>query len=429
MITTKGVPNMSQEVIKIRGGKPLNGSVQISGAKNSAVALIPATLMANDIVKLEGLPEISDVVTLMSLLEDLNIKTDLDGDTLTIDPSEAVNMPLPNHKVQSLRASYYMMGAMLGKFKKCIIGLPGGCPLGPRPIDQHIKGFEALGAKITNEAGGMYLEAEELKGAKIFMDVVSVGATINIMLAASMAKGKTVIENAAKEPEIVDVATLLNNMGAKIRGAGTDTLKIEGVDALNGTTHTIIPDRIEAGTYMCAAAMMGEDVLVENIIPLHMEPLTAKLREMGVTVEIGEDSARIKKPETYKPVTITTNVYPGFATDLQQPFTPLLFRADDQSIVTDTIYPARFKHVEELVRMNGNIKESAGTATVQKSSLSGAEVAASDLRAGACLVIAGLYADGVTTVYNVRHIDRGYSGIVEKLKNLGADIWRESIED
>lgn len=419
---------MSQEVIKIRGGNPLKGTVQISGAKNSAVALIPATLMADSPVTLEGLPEISDVVTLMSLLEDLNISTELEGDRLTVDPSKAVNMPLPNHKVQSLRASYYMMGAMLGKFKKCVIGLPGGCPLGPRPIDQHIKGFEALGATVTNEAGGMYLEAEKLKGAKIFLDVVSVGATINIMLAAAMAEGKTVIENAAKEPEIVDVATLLNNMGAKIRGAGTDTLKIEGVTSLQGTTHTIIPDRIEAGTYMCAAAMMGEEVLIENIIPLHMEPLTAKLKEMGINVKIGEDKALISRPEQYAPVTITTNVYPGFATDLQQPFTPLLFLANGQSTVTDTIYPARFKHVDELSRMSGDITETGGTAIVKPSKLSGAEVAASDLRAGACLVIAGLAAEGITTVYNVKHIDRGYSGIVEKLKALGADIWRETIE-
>ncbi|TDL95416.1 UDP-N-acetylglucosamine 1-carboxyvinyltransferase [Macrococcus carouselicus] len=418
---------MSEEVIKIRGGKLLNGRVQISGAKNSAVALIPATLMADDVVKLDGLPDISDVVTLMSLLGDLNIKTELKGDTLIVDSSEAVNLPLPNHKVQSLRASYYMMGAMLARFKKCTIGLPGGCPLGPRPIDQHIKGFEALGATVTSDEGGMHLHAENLRGAKIFMDVVSVGATINIMLAASMAEGKTVIENAAKEPEIVDVATLLNNMGAKIRGAGTDTLKIEGVEKLHGTTHTIIPDRIEAGTYMCAAATMGEEVVIENIIPLHMEPLTAKLKEMGVDIEIGEDNAVIRQSDDLKPLNITTNVYPGFATDLQQPFTPLLFMANAGSTVTDTIYPARFKHVDELKRMSADISEQSGTAYIKPSKLTGAEVAASDLRAGACLVIAGLAAEGVTTVYNVRHIDRGYSGIVEKLKALGADIWREQI--
>ena len=418
---------MSQEVIKINGGKKLNGKVQISGAKNSAVALIPASLMANDVVTLDGLPDISDVKTLMSLLGDLNIKTELNGDQLVVDSSDAVNLPLPNNKVQSLRASYYMMGAMLGRFKKCVIGLPGGCPLGPRPIDQHIKGFEALGAKVTNEQGAMYLIAEELVGAKIFMDVVSVGATINIMLAASLAKGKTVIENAAKEPEIVDVATLLNNMGAKIRGAGTDTLKIEGVESLHGTKHTIIPDRIEAGTYMCAAAAMGEEVYIENIIPLHLEPLIAKLREMGTEIDLGEDSVVIKGKDEYKPVDIQTAVYPGFATDLQQPFTPLLLKANGQSKITETIYPARFKHVDELIRMGANVNLENGTAIYYPSKLTGASVAASDLRAGASLLIAGLISEGVTTVYNVKHIYRGYSGIVKKLKALGADIWTETV--
>ncbi|MBO3061904.1 UDP-N-acetylglucosamine 1-carboxyvinyltransferase [Mammaliicoccus fleurettii] len=418
---------MSQEVIKIKGGNKLNGKVQISGAKNSAVALIPASLMANDVVTLDGLPDISDVKTLMSLLGDLNIKTDLDGDQLVVDSIDAVNLPLPNNKVQSLRASYYMMGAMLGRFKKCVIGLPGGCPLGPRPIDQHIKGFEALGAKVTNEQGAMYLIAEELVGAKIFMDVVSVGATINIMLAASLAKGKTVIENAAKEPEIVDVATLLNNMGAKIRGAGTDTLKIEGVESLHGTKHAIIPDRIEAGTYMCAAAAMGEEVYIENIIPLHLEPLIAKLKEMGTEIELGEDSILIKGKDEYKPVDIQTSVYPGFATDLQQPFTPLLLKANGQSKITETIYPARFKHVDELIRMGAKVSLENGTAIYYPSKLTGASVAASDLRAGASLLIAGLISDGVTTVYNVNHIHRGYSGIVDKLKALGADIWTETV--
>lgn len=418
---------MSQEVIKIKGGNKLNGKVQISGAKNSAVALIPASLMANDVVTLDGLPDISDVKTLMSLLGDLNIKTDLDGDQLVVDSSDAVNLPLPNNKVQSLRASYYMMGAMLGRFKKCVIGLPGGCPLGPRPIDQHIKGFEALGAKVTNEQGAMYLIAEELVGAKIFMDVVSVGATINIMLAASLAKGKTVIENAAKEPEIVDVATLLNNMGAKIRGAGTDTLKIEGVESLHGTKHAIIPDRIEAGTYMCAAAAMGEEVYIENIIPLHLEPLIAKLKEMGTEIELGEDSILIKGKDEYKPVDIQTSVYPGFATDLQQPFTPLLLKANGQSKITETIYPARFKHVDELIRMGAKVSLENGTAIYYPSKLTGASVAASDLRAGASLLIAGLISDGITTVYNVNHIHRGYSGIVDKLKALGADIWTETV--
>ncbi|WP_017549623.1 UDP-N-acetylglucosamine 1-carboxyvinyltransferase [Salinicoccus carnicancri] len=419
---------MGKEVIKVRGGRTLSGEVEISGAKNSAVALIPASLMAGKgEVVLEGLPEISDVGTLMSLLNDLNIKTDLDGTVLKINAEEAENMPLPNTKVQSLRASYYMMGAMLARFKKCVIGLPGGCPLGPRPIDQHIKGFEALGAKVTNEHGAMYLVAEELKGTKIFFDVVSVGATINLMIAASCAKGRTVLENVAKEPEIVDVASLLNNMGADVRGAGTDTIKINGVEELHGTTHNIIPDRIEAGTYMIAGAAAGDSFTVRNIIPTHMESLTAKLEELGVKIKIGDDYATITKPDEYRPVSVKTQVYPGFATDLQQPLTPLLFKADGVSKITETIYPARFRHVDELNRMDGKIEQKGGSALVYPSELKGADVYASDLRAGACLLISGLLADGITTIHNVSHIDRGYTDIVRKLDILGADIWREEI--
>lgn len=419
---------MGKEVIKVRGGRTLSGEVEISGAKNSAVALIPASLMAEKgEVVLEGLPEISDVETLMSLLNDLNIKTDLEGTVLKINAEEAENMPLPNTKVQSLRASYYMMGAMLARFKKCVIGLPGGCPLGPRPIDQHIKGFEALGAKVTNEHGAMYLVAEELKGAKIFFDVVSVGATINLMIAASCAKGRTVLENVAKEPEIVDVASLLNNMGADVRGAGTDTIKITGVEKLHGTTHNIIPDRIEAGTYMIAGAAAGDNFTVRNIIPTHMESLTAKLEELGVKIELGDDYATITKPDEYRSVSVKTQVYPGFATDLQQPLTPLLFKADGVSKITETIYPARFRHVDELNRMDGKIEQKGGSALIYPSELKGADVYASDLRAGACLLISGLLADGITTIHNVSHIDRGYTDIVKKLDTLGADIWREEI--
>ncbi len=426
----QGAKAMAKEVIKVRGGADLTGQVNISGAKNSAVALIPASLMASTgSVKLEGLPEISDVKTLMSLLNDLNIKTELDGTTLEVNAEEAVNMPLPNNKVQSLRASYYMMGAMLSRFKKCVIGLPGGCPLGPRPIDQHIKGFEALGAKVTNEHGAMYLTAEKLVGAKIFFDVVSVGATINMMLAASCAEGRTTLENVAKEPEIVDVASLLNNMGANIKGAGTDTIRIEGVESLHGTMHNIIPDRIEAGTYMVVGAATGKDYKVNNIIPTHMESLTSKLEEMGVDIEIGDDYAIINKPESYKAVSIKTQVYPGFATDLQQPITPLMFKADGVSKITETIYPARFRHVDELARMNAHIDKKSGSALIYPSDLKGAEVYASDLRAGASLLIAGLLADGVTTIHNVNHIDRGYADIVKKLEALGADIWRDTVEE
>ncbi|MCQ9279379.1 UDP-N-acetylglucosamine 1-carboxyvinyltransferase [Staphylococcus borealis] len=423
---------MTQEVIKIRGGQTLKGEVTISGAKNSAVAIIPATLLAQGQVKLDGLPQISDVETLVSLLEDLNIKAQLNGKTLEVDTSEIQNAPLPNNKVESLRASYYMMGAMLGRFKKCVIGLPGGCPLGPRPIDQHIKGFKALGAEIdeSNDTS-MKIEAKELHGANIFLDMVSVGATINIMLAAVHAKGQTVIENAAKEPEVVDVANFLNSLGANIKGAGTSTLKINGVKDLHGSEYQIIPDRIEAGTYMCIAAAVGEEITINNIVPKHVEALTVKLKELGVDIEIDGDAEKavIKRKPMYKNVDIKTLVYPGFATDLQQPITPLLFMADGPSFVTETIYPARFRHVDELKQMGANIDADmqTGTATIKPSTLNGADVYASDLRAGACLIIAGLLAEGITTIYNVRHIYRGYTDIVTHLKTLGADIWTEEV--
>ena len=419
---------MAQEVIKIRGGQTLKGEVEISGAKNSAVAIIPATLLAQGQVKLDGLPQISDVETLVSLLEDLNIKARLNGKQLEVDTTQIENAPLPNNKVESLRASYYMMGAMLGRFKKCVIGLPGGCPLGPRPIDQHIKGFKALGAEIDESSNtSMKLVAKELRGAHIFLDMVSVGATINIMLAAVHAKGQTVIDNAAKEPEVVDVANFLMSMGADIRGAGTTSIKINGVEELKGSEYQIIPDRIEAGSYMCIAAAMGEEVILHNIVPKHVEALTVKLKELGVDIEIEDEKIIIRKQAPYKNVDIKTLVYPGFATDLQQPITPLLFMTEGPSFVTDTIYPARFKHVEELQRMGANIKSDEGTAVIKPSTLNGAEVYASDLRAGACLITAGLIAEGVTTIFNVKHIYRGYTNIVEHLKALGADIWTETV--
>ncbi|WP_018661229.1 UDP-N-acetylglucosamine 1-carboxyvinyltransferase [Heyndrickxia acidiproducens] len=416
------------EKLKIAGGYPLKGTIKVSGAKNSAVALIPATILAESPVTIEGLPDISDVQTLTDLLEEIGgTVTSRDGE-ITVDPRNMISMPLPNGKVKKLRASYYLMGAMLGKFKKAVIGLPGGCHLGPRPIDQHIKGFEALGAKVTNEQGAIYLRAEELRGARIYLDVVSVGATINIMLAAVRAKGKTVIENAAKEPEIIDVATLLTNMGANIKGAGTDVIRIEGVEHLSGCRHTIIPDRIEAGTFMILAAAAGEGVLIDNVIPQHLESLTAKLREMGVPVDASDEQIWIGKSGKLKPVDIKTLVYPGFPTDLQQPFTSLLTRAEGTSIVTDTIYSARFKHIDELRRMNANIKVEGRSAIINGPvTLQGAKVKASDLRAGAALVIAGLMAEGITEVTGVEHIDRGYSHLVEKLNGLGATIWREGM--
>jgi UDP-N-acetylglucosamine 1-carboxyvinyltransferase len=416
------------EKLMIAGGYPLKGTVRISGAKNSAVALIPATILAESPVTIEGLPDISDVQILKDLLEEIGGTVEFTENDMTVDPSSMISMPLPNGKVKKLRASYYLMGAMLGRFKKAVIGLPGGCHLGPRPIDQHIKGFEALGARVTNEQGAIYLRADELRGARIYLDVVSVGATINIMLAAVRAKGRTIIENAAKEPEIIDVATLLTNMGAKIKGAGTDVIRIDGVDHLHGCQHTIIPDRIEAGTYMIVGAAAGEGVLIDNVIPHHLESLIAKLREMGVQIETKDDQVFVGPAEKMKTVDIKTLVYPGFPTDLQQPLTSLLTRAEGTGMVTDTIYSARFKHIDELRRMNANIKVEGRSAIINGPvQLQGAKVKASDLRAGAALVIAGLMAEGVTEVTGLEHIDRGYSHLVEKLNGLGATIWREEM--
>ncbi|MDQ0297804.1 UDP-N-acetylglucosamine 1-carboxyvinyltransferase [Salibacterium salarium] len=416
------------EKLMVEGGHPLNGKIHISGAKNSAVALIPAAILAESNVSIENLPKISDVETLASLLEDIGATVSHDGTKMHINPERVTPMPLPNGRVKTLRASYYMMGAMLGKFKRAAIGLPGGCNLGPRPIDQHIKGFEALGAKVTNEHGAIYLRAEKLVGARIYLDVVSVGATINIMLAAVKAEGRTTIENAAKEPEIIDVATLLTSMGAKIKGVGTNVIRIDGVEELSGCAHSIIPDRIEAGTYMIAAAAMGREVLIDHIIPDHVESLIAKLREMGVHIETKGEQMIIGTSPELTSIDIKTLVYPGFATDLQQPITALLTSAQGTSMVTDTIYNARFKHVDELRRMGADIKVEGRSALINgKASLQGAKVKASDLRAGAALVIASLMAEGVTEITGLEHIDRGYEDLEEKLLDLGANVWREDL--
>lgn len=411
--------------IVINGNNELTGTVTISGAKNSTVALIPAAIMADSPVTLEGVPNIQDVHSLIDILNSMKVKTDFDGSTLVIDPTEMVSIPMPSGKINSLRASYYFMGALLTKFGEGVVGLPGGCFLGPRPIDQHLKGFRQLGAIVDNEQGAMYLRTTEdgLEGARIYLDVVSIGATINVMLASIKAKGRTIIENAAREPEIIDVATLLNNMGAKIRGAGTDTIRIDGVEELHGCRHTIIPDRIEAGTYLAIGAAAGNDVLVKNVIVEHLEGLLAKMEEMGVPMVIGEDSIRVLKPEKLKGVQIKTQPYPGFATDLQQPITPLLLMAEGESMIMDTIYPKRVKHIPELKRMGGNARVESDLILIEgPAQLTGAQVAASDLRAGACLVIAGLSAKGTTEITGVENILRGYDHIVEKLTELGADI-------
>ncbi|EFM09593.1 UDP-N-acetylglucosamine 1-carboxyvinyltransferase [Paenibacillus curdlanolyticus YK9] len=413
----------------IRGGRPLHGEIQISGAKNSAVALLPAAILAESEVTLDNLPAISDVAVYSEILRDLGAKVERHEDTMRIDPSKLVSTAMPNGKVKMLRASYYLMGALLGRFGEAVIGLPGGCNFEPRPIDQHIKGFEALGATVTNEHGAMRISAKELRGAKIYLDLVSVGATINIMLAAARAKGSTIIENAAKEPEIIDVATLLNAMGAKIKGAGTETIRIEGVERMHGCRHSIIPDRIQAGTYMIMAAATRGDVTVEGVIPKHMEAVTAKLREMGATVEELDDAIRIvggDKP--YEAVDLKALVYPGFATDLQSPMTSLLTQAKGVSVLSDYIYGNRFKHVPELAMMGANIRVEGRSAIIEGGPLSAAKVHATDLRAGAALVIAGLTVkEGITEVTGVEYIDRGYDNLVDNLRRLGADIWRETV--
>ncbi|MET3938975.1 UDP-N-acetylglucosamine 1-carboxyvinyltransferase [Paenibacillus sp. PvP094] len=415
------------EKLMISGGRPLQGTVTISGAKNSAIALIPAALLAESEVVLDNLPLLSDVAVYAEILEELGARVFWEGSQMKIDPSDIKSIPMPNGPVKKLRASYYMMGALLGRFKEATIGLPGGCNFEPRPIDQHIKGFEALGATVTNEHGSIHLHAKELRGAKIYLDVSSVGATINIMLAATRAKGSTIIENAAKEPEIIDVATLLNSMGASIKGAGTETIRIEGVSELKGCRHSIIPDRIQAGTYMIAAAATRGNVLIDNVIPKHLEALTAKLLEMGVGIEEFDESIRVIGQPSYSHVDVKALVYPGFPTDLQSPMTSVLTQATGVSVLSDFVYSNRFKHVPELVRMGAKIRVEGRSAIIEGGALNAAKVKASDLRAGAALVIAGLTVkEGVTEVTGVEFIDRGYDHLVTNLRLLGADVWRET---
>lgn len=411
----------------IGGGRPLEGVVTISGAKNSAIALIPAAILAESEVVLDNLPALSDVAVYSEILEELGASVSWTGSQMRINPSRIVSIPMPNGPVKKLRASYYMMGALLGRFKEATIGLPGGCNFEPRPIDQHIKGFEALGATVTNDHGSIHLYAKELRGAKIYLDVSSVGATINIMLAASRAKGSTIIENAAKEPEIIDVATLLNSMGAVIKGAGTETIRIEGVDEMHGCRHSIIPDRIQAGTYMIAAAATRGNVLIDNVIPKHLEALTAKLLEMGVDIEELDESIRVIGKAKYQHADVKALIYPGFATDLQSPMTSMLTQAEGVSVLSDFVYSNRFKHVPELVRMGAKIRVEGRSAIIEGGPLNAAKVKAADLRAGAALVIAGLTVEeGITEVTGVEYIDRGYDNLVSNLRSLGADVWREN---
>lgn len=412
--------------ILIEGGRKLQGKVEIGGFKNAAVAIIPAAVLAGDKCIIENLPKISDVGTLSKILINLGANVvQRDLNTLEIDTTNMERCFADYEIAKELRASYYLLGAGLGRFKRARVVYPGGCSIGTRPIDQHIKGFEALGAKVSIEHGIISVEADRLVGTEIFLDVVSVGATINIMLAATMAEGYTVIENAAKEPHIVDVANFLNCMGADIRGAGTDVIRIKGVKALKGCHHMVIPDQIEAGTYMIAAAATGGDVTLTNVIPKHLEAITAKLKEMGVEIIENGDSLRVVANRPLRNINVKTLVYPGFPTDLQQPMSSLLTVAKGTGMVTETIFEGRFKHVDELKRMGADIKVEGRVAVIQGvKKLMGAKVCASDLRAGAALLVAGLMAEGETEIENVHYIERGYDKFEEKLISLGGRLRR-----
>ena len=412
--------------IIINGGKKLQGEVTVSGAKNSVVALIPAIILSDGVVTLDGVPAISDVDNLIEIIEVMGGSVKRDGETLEIDPRGVKDMPMPFGKINSLRASYYFYGSLLGRYGQATVGLPGGCDLGPRPIDLHLKAFEAMGASISYEDESMRIATDagqRIKGAHIYMDTVSVGATINTMLAAAKADGRTVIENAAREPEIIDVATLLNNMGARVRGAGTEVITIDGVESLHGTRHQVIPDRIEAGSYIAMAAAIGKGIKVKNVLYEHLESFIAKLEAMGVRMTVEEDAIFVEEQGDLKPIDIKTSPYPGFATDLQQPMTPLLLKASGRGKIIDTIYEKRVNHVPELARMGADIQVLGGQIVYNgPTQLSGAPVKASDLRACAALVTAGLMAEGQTEITNIEFILRGYSNIIEKLSDLGADI-------
>lgn len=411
------------KVIEIDGGHKLTGSIRVSGAKNATVALIPAAILTDEEVTICNVPEITDTNDLCAILNTLKVDIKRASESIIINPSKMENTEITEGFSKKLRASYYFMGALLGKYGKAVMYFPGGCSIGARPIDLHLKGFEALGAKVTVDKNKYTVEATELKGANIYLDIASVGATINIMLAAVKAKGKTIIDNAAKEPEIVNVATFLNNMGARITGAGTSTIKIEGVDYLHQCFHEVIPDRIEAGTYIIIGALSGAPLKVDNIIPEHIDSLISKLEEIGVNLELGSDYVIINSKDSYKSTNIKTAVYPGFPTDLQQPFTVLLTQSSGKSKVTETIWENRFMHIPYLNDLGADITVNNQTATILgPTKLKGCQVVATDLRAGAAMIAAGLKADGRTTITNAEHILRGYEDIVEKLSEVGAKI-------
>ena len=417
------------KIIEIEGARELTGTIRVSGAKNATVALIPAAILTDEEATICNVPEITDTEALCDILRLLNVNVNRSTESVVINPKDMVNTEITEQFSKKLRASYYFMGALLGKYKKAVMYFPGGCSIGARPIDLHLKGFEALGAKVTSDKNKYIVEAEELKGANIYLDIASVGATINIMLAAVKAKGTTVIDNAAKEPEIVNVATFLNNMGAKISGAGTSTIKIQGVEHLHKCFHEVIPDRIEAGTYVIIGALCGKNLRIDNMIPEHLDSLISKLEEIGVKLEVGADYVEVlENDRKYKTTNIKTAVYPGFPTDLQQPFTILLTQANGKSKVTETIWENRFMHIPYLKDLGADIEVKNQTATVMgPTELKGCQVVATDLRAGAAMVAAGLLASGTTTITNVEHILRGYEDIIQKLTDVGAKITLKEI--
>ena len=414
----------SMEQIIINGGKTLKGSVEISGAKNAALAIIPAAILAEGVSIIENLPDINDIKNLVNILEDLGVKCEfVNKTTLKIDATNITKQRAEGDAVRKIRASYYLLGALLSRFKKAEIEMPGGCDFGGRPTDQHEKGFKALGAMTEVSHGFIKISARELKGTNILLDVVSVGATINVMLASVLAEGATTIENAAKEPHVVDTANLLNMMGADIKGAGTNVIRINGVEKLKGVTYTIIPDQIEAGTYMIAAAITKGDVTVKNIIPQHMDPLTAKLVEMGCGVEEGDDYIRVFCKDTLTASNVRTLAYPGFPTDLQPQITALMATAEGMGLITESVWDNRFQYVNELKRLGANITVDGRMAVTNgPARLTGAKVTAIDLRAGAALVLAALSAEGTTVIEKATQVGRGYENIEKKLKGLGADI-------
>lgn len=413
----------------IEGGRRLNGEVSITGAKNAVLGLIPASILCGCASKIENVPDIRDVQKYLDILEKLGVEVYREQDNLYLNTEniESSDCSPYEEEIGKMRASYYLLGALLGRFGKAVVPLPGGCSIGDRPIDQHIKGFEALGATVKIRHGMVYVEAEKLTGARIYMDVVSVGATINIILAAVLAEGVTYIENAAKEPHVVDVANYLNLMGANIKGAGTDTIRIYGVDSLHGCEYSVIPDQITTGTYMMMAAATQGNILIKNVIPRHMDAVSAKLREIGVQVIEENDGIRVIGKRPLKPVKVKTLPYPGFPTDLQQPMAVLMAVANGSSSITESIFENRFKYIDELRKMGAEATVTGRTCTFNGvEELSGTRIRATDLRAGAAMVIAGLIADGETKITDIHYIDRGYEHLEDNLRNLGGIIRREN---